>query len=467
MFIITRFAPSPTGCLHIGSIRTALYAWLFARNKKGKFILRIEDTDSERSIESSTVEIIKSLKWLGLNWDEGPYLQSDRIGYYKDIIKFMIRKGLAYKCYCTKNRLNLLRKEQLLMGKKPKYDYKCRNIKKDVINSLEYVVRFCNPLDGIVSFFDEIRGKISFKNEELDDFIIQRTNGLPTYNFCAVVDDRDMNITHVIRGEDHINNTPRQINLLKALDANIPIYAHVSMILDKNGEKLSKRKQVIGILDYKTQGYLPESLINYILRLGWAHGDQEIFNINEMIELFTLKGISKSPSRFDAKKLLWLNRFYINNLPKNYVIKHLKDQFKEKKIDYFNGPKLIELIQMFGSRYSTLRDIVIYSHYFYKSHIIYNIDSAKKYLVQSSIVILEHMYNKILNVGIWSLEQLLIMIRALVHELKIPCNNVFMPIRVAITGDTVSPSIHIVIYEIGKLRSLSRIKSALSYINDT
>ncbi|XBC40311.1 MAG: glutamate--tRNA ligase [Buchnera aphidicola (Nurudea ibofushi)] len=467
MNIVTRFAPSPTGCFHIGSARTALYAWLFARSNNGKFILRIEDTDSKRYKEGSTLGILRDLKWLGLNWDEGPYFQSAKFEYYKDIIQSMLKSGLAYKCYCTEVRLDLLRKKQLSLGEKPKYDRKCRIFLKDYKSDSRYVVRFCNPINGTVSFFDEIRGKISFKNEELDDVIIQRTNGLPTYNFCAAVDDRDMKITHVIRGEDHINNTPRQINLLEALGSKIPIYAHVSMILKKNGEKLSKRKKVIGISDYRLQGYLPESLLNYIVRLGWSNGNQEIFSIEDMIKLFTLKGINKSPSRFDINKLLWLNRFYIKSLPHNRIIEHLKYQFKKKSVNYLNGLNLSELIQLVGTRYSTLQDMVNFSHYFYKDHIIYNIDSAKKYLVKSSVVFLKSIYSRILSLETWTVEEILIAIRSLVSESNVDSNEVFMPIRVAITGDIISPSIHIVIYGIGKSRFLLRIESALSYISSS
>ncbi|XBC37728.1 MAG: glutamate--tRNA ligase [Buchnera aphidicola (Meitanaphis microgallis)] len=465
MSIITRFAPSPTGSLHIGSVRTALYAWLFARSKNGKFILRIEDTDFKRSTKIATSEIIKGLEWLGLNWDEGPYFQSEKLEYYKNIISSMVTSGLAYKCYCTNNRLSILRKNQLLNKQKPRYDRKCRHSGKSNENNSKYVVRFCNPIHGTVSFVDVIRGKIFFNNSELDDVIIQRTNGIPTYNFCAAIDDRDMNITHVIRGEDHINNTPRQINLLHALGSHIPIYAHVSMILDVHGKKLSKRQEVVSILEYKLQGYLPESLLNYIVRLGWAYGNQEIFSKNDMIKLFTLNGISKSPSRFDLNKLLWLNRFYIKNLPVSFVKKHLEYQFRKKNIDYSNGPDLIELIKIIGHRCNTLEDIVSSSYYFYSDHVVFNVDAAKKYLVKSSIIVLKHVYNKISNLEVWNLEELLVTIRIVVSELKMTFKLVSMPIRVAMTGNTISPSIHIVLYGVGKHRSLSRIQTALSYVD--
>ncbi|XBC40815.1 MAG: glutamate--tRNA ligase [Buchnera aphidicola (Nurudea yanoniella)] len=464
MLVITRFAPSPTGYLHIGSLRTALYSWLFARSKNGKFILRIEDTDFKRSTKVAISEIVKNLKWLGLDWDAGPYFQSEKIEYYKSIIISMIESGLAYKCYCTNDRLNILRKNQLLNGEKPKYDRKCRNFIHEHKNNAEYVVRFCNPLNGIVSFCDEIRGKISFNNNELDDVIIQRTSGIPTYNFCAVIDDRDMKITHVIRGEDHINNTPRQINLFNALQSKIPSYAHVSMILDTKGKKLSKRENVVSVSEYKFQGYLPDALLNYIVRLGWAHGNQEIFSINDMKKLFILNKVNPSPSRFDISKLLWLNRFYIRNLPKCLIKQHLKYQFKKQGIDYLEGPNLDELIDLVGSRYNTLRDMVYFSRYFYSNDITCNMEAFEKYLIKSTSTILERVYNEIMNIQIWSLKNVLIMIRMLINELNISFKELSMPVRVAITGDIVSPSIHIVIYGVGKKRSLLRIKDALLYI---
>ncbi|XBC39295.1 MAG: glutamate--tRNA ligase [Buchnera aphidicola (Nurudea shiraii)] len=464
MLVITRFAPSPTGCLHIGSVRTALYSWLFARSNNGKFILRIEDTDVKRSTKKSILEIIENLKWLGLDWDEGPYYQSTKIEYYKGIINSMITSGLAYRCYCTNDRLKILRKRQFLNGEKPKYDKKCRNIIYKDYHNVEHVVRFCNPLNGEVSFYDGIRGKISFQNSELDDVIIQRTNGIPTYNFCAVIDDRDMNITHVIRGEDHINNTPRQINIFRALNAKFPKYSHVSMILDVQGKKLSKRRDIVGISEYKSQGYLPEALLNYIVRLGWAYKNQEVFSINDMKKLFRIKGVNKSPSRFDLNKLLWLNRIYIRNSPKHVVKRYLEYQFKKEGIDYSNGLDLIELISLLGFRYSTLKDMVFHSRYFYDDNIVINEEFAKKYLTKSSMTILEYVYSKISSIETWNLENLSMMIHTISHELSINFKELSMPLRVAITGDIFSPSIHIVIYGVGKQRSLSRIQTAMLYV---
>ena len=366
MIIKTRFAPSPTGYFHIGSVRTALYSWLFAKHNKGLFLLRLEDTDFERSTTSSVDNIIKGLEWLGLTWDEGPYFQSKQLDKYREAAYEMLKSGHAYKCYCSKNRLDKLRKNQILMGLKPRYDRKCRNLKKEYATNKVYVIRFRNPKIGKVIFNDHIRGKIVFDNTELDDLIILRSNKIPTYNFCVVIDDRDMNITHVIRGEDHINNTPRQINILRALGVTIPQYAHVSMIVDSFGKKLSKRNNIVDIMEYYKMGYLPEAILNYIVRLGWSYGNQEIFNLNEMKKLFTLEGINKSSSVFDTKKLLWLNHHYINTLPVNYISQCLKYYFRQKNIDIKKGPVLTDVINILGHRCKTLQEFVKLSRYFYE-----------------------------------------------------------------------------------------------------
>uniref|UniRef100_A0A1A9UK61 Nondiscriminating glutamyl-tRNA synthetase EARS2, mitochondrial n=1 Tax=Glossina austeni TaxID=7395 RepID=A0A1A9UK61_GLOAU len=306
MKVITRFAPSPTGKLHLGSVRTALYSWLFARHFHGKFILRIENTDQTCIDQESIDSIINSMRWLGLNWDSGPHLQTNKINIYRKIIDDMVASGLAYPCYCSQERLNMLRSTQIKIGKKPKYDKFCRLLKYKNVKNKNYVIRFANPENGHVTFHDLIRGKITFQNSELDDLIILRSNKIPTYNFCAVVDDYDMNITHVIRGEDHLNNTPRQLNIFKALELIPPKYAHISMILDQNKRKLSKKNQDTDILQYQEDGILPEALLNYLVRLGWSYGNKEIFDINEMQKLFNISSINKSNCIFNKSKLLWI-----------------------------------------------------------------------------------------------------------------------------------------------------------------
>ena len=323
MKIKTRFAPSPTGYLHVGGARTALYSWLFSRHLGGEFVLRIEDTDLERSTQEAIDAIMDGMNWLNLDWDEGPYFQTKRFDRYNAVIDQMLDAGTAYRCYCSKERLEALREAQMANGEKPRYDGHCRDSQCTHGADEPSVVRFRNPQEGSVIFDDKIRGPIEFSNQELDDLIIRRTDGSPTYNFCVVIDDWDMEITHVIRGEDHINNTPRQINILKALGAPVPEYAHVSMILGDDGKKLSKRHGAVGVMQYRDDGYLPEALLNYLVRLGWSHGDQEIFSIEEMTQLFTLDAVSKSASAFNTEKLQWLNHHYINSLPPEQVAVHL------------------------------------------------------------------------------------------------------------------------------------------------
>ena len=465
MTIKTRFAPSPTGYLHIGSARTALYSWLFAKHNKGVFVLRFEDTDFERSTTSSVKGILDGLQWLGLKWNEGPYFQSKRLKYYINIIHSMMASGQAYKCYCSSDRLEELRKNQILQGKKPRYDGKCRDHKIYDSENISYVIRFRNPEQGQVVFYDEIRGKIIFENKELDDLIILRSNGIPTYNFCVVIDDRDMKITHVIRGEDHINNTPRQINILKSLGAAIPIYAHVSMITDSSGKKLSKRNNVIDVMEYHKEGYLPEAILNYILRLGWAHGNQEIFSRDEMKKLFRLEGLSKSASCFNIKKLLWYNHYYINKLSVDYIAQCLEYHFKVENIDISDGPILTKIIKILSHRCNTLKEIVQLSSYFYQEFDYLKNDITRKYLNINNMIILKEISEIIKKISVWSIGNLSDSIRLLSIKLNISLSSVAMPIRFAVTGAVISPSIDTTMYFIGKNRVLLRINKAMHYIN--
>ncbi|WP_016606040.1 glutamate--tRNA ligase, partial [Yersinia pestis] len=356
MKIKTRFAPSPTGYLHVGGARTALYSWLFSRHLGGEFVLRIEDTDLGRSTQEAIDAIMDGMNWLNLDWDEGPYFQTKRFDRYNAVIDQMLDAGTAYRCYCSKERLEALREAQMANGEKPRYDGHCRDSQCTHGADEPSVVRFRNPQEGSVIFDDKIRGPIEFSNQELDDLIIRRTDGSPTYNFCVVIDDWDMEITHVIRGEDHINNTPRQINILKALGAPVPEYAHVSMILGDDGKKLSKRHGAVGVMQYRDDGYLPEALLNYLVRLGWSHGDQEIFSIEEMTQLFTLDAVSKSASAFNTEKLQWLNHHYINSLPPEQVAVHLSWHVEQLGIDTRNGPELVEIVKLLGERCKTLKE---------------------------------------------------------------------------------------------------------------
>ncbi|HCT3783915.1 glutamate--tRNA ligase [Proteus mirabilis] len=464
--IKTRFAPSPTGYLHVGGARTALYSWLFSRHNKGEFVLRIEDTDLERSTQPAIDAIMDGMNWLNLNWDEGPYYQTKRFDRYNQVIDQMLEAGTAYRCYCSKERLEKLREDQMAKGEKPRYDGCCRHGDHNHTPDEPHVVRFLNPQEGSVIFDDKIRGPIEFSNQELDDLIIRRTDGSPTYNFCVVIDDWDMEITHVIRGEDHINNTPRQINILKALGAPVPEYAHVSMILGDDGKKLSKRYNAVSVMQYRDDGYLPEALLNYLVRLGWSHGDQEIFSIDEMIKDFTLEAISKSASAFNTDKLLWLNHHYINTLPAEQVAVHLDWHIKQQNIDTSNGPSLVELIKLLGERCKTLKEMAESCHYFYVDFDSFEETAAKKHLRPVARQPLEVVRDKLSAITDWTAENVHKAIQETAEELEVGMGKVGMPLRVAVTGAGQSPALDVTVHAIGKARSIARINKALDFITD-
>ncbi|MBG5985496.1 glutamate--tRNA ligase [Proteus vulgaris] len=464
--IKTRFAPSPTGYLHVGGARTALYSWLYSRHNKGEFVLRIEDTDLERSTQPAIDAIMDGMNWLNLNWDEGPYYQTKRFDRYNQVIDQMLSAGTAYRCYCSKERLEQLREDQMAKGEKPRYDGCCRGGNHNHSADEPHVVRFLNPQEGSVIFDDKIRGPIEFSNLELDDLIIRRTDGSPTYNFCVVIDDWDMEITHVIRGEDHINNTPRQINILKALGAPVPEYAHVSMILGDDGKKLSKRYNAVSVMQYRDDGYLPEALLNYLVRLGWSHGDQEIFSIDEMIEHFTLEAISKSASAFNTDKLLWLNHHYINTLPAEKVAVHLDWHIKQQNIDTSNGPSLVELIKLLGERCKTLKEMAESCHYFYVDFETFEETAAKKHLRPVARQPLEVVRDKLSAITDWTAENVHQAIQDTADELEIGMGKVGMPLRVAVTGAGQSPGLDVTVHAIGKTRSIARINKALDFITE-
>ncbi|ATM99994.1 MULTISPECIES: glutamate--tRNA ligase [Proteus] len=464
--IKTRFAPSPTGYLHVGGARTALYSWLYSRHNKGEFVLRIEDTDLERSTQPAIDAIMDGMNWLNLNWDEGPYYQTKRFDRYNQVIDQMLSAGTAYRCYCSKERLEQLREDQMAKGEKPRYDGCCRGGNHNHSADEPHVVRFLNPQEGSVIFDDKIRGPIEFSNQELDDLIIRRTDGSPTYNFCVVIDDWDMEITHVIRGEDHINNTPRQINILKALGAPVPEYAHVSMILGDDGKKLSKRYNAVSVMQYRDDGYLPEALLNYLVRLGWSHGDQEIFTIDEMIEHFTLEAISKSASAFNTDKLLWLNHHYINTLPAEKVAVHLDWHIKQQNIDTSNGPSLVELIKLLGERCKTLKEMAESCHYFYVDFDTFEETAAKKHLRPVARQPLEVVRDKLSAITEWTAENVHQAIQDTANELEVGMGKVGMPLRVAVTGAGQSPGLDVTVHAIGKTRSVARINKALDFITE-
>lgn len=465
MTICTRFAPSPTGNIHLGGIRTALYNWLYARNRGGKFVLRIEDTDQERSTKEAVDIITDSMAWLGLDQDAGPYYQTARLDRYRQAAEQLIAAGLAYRCYCSKERLDKLRAEQLLGKGKPRYDGYCRD--KNIIDKKQpYVIRFKNSQGGSVDFVDQVLGPLSFQNSELDDLIIMRTDGFPTYNFCVVIDDLDMKITHVIRGTDHINNTPRQINIFNAFGATPPVYGHIPLVLDSDGKLLSKRRGAISVLQYRDEGFLPEAILNYLVRLGWSHGDQEIFSKDEMIKLFDIKGINKAAASFDPAKLLWLNRHYIKNLEPNIIVSHLEPIMQKLKIDYKkDGPTLLELVIAFRERVETLHEMATKSRYFYEDFADYE-ETAKKHLKLEIIPFIKACQARLDQLAQWHDEELHKVVENIAEQFGLKMGKIAQPLRVAITGSTVSPPLNVTMRLIGRKRTLDRIDRVLSYLAD-
>ena len=462
MSIRTRFAPSPTGYLHIGGARTALFSWLYARKHGGKFILRIEDTDRERSTEESVNAILEGMTWLGLEYDEGPFYQTDRFDRYNEIIDQLMENGHAYRCNCSRERLDDLREKQMANKEKPRYDGLCRH--KDFNPDEPHVIRFRNPQEGSVVINDLIRGKIVIQNNELDDLIIRRSDGTPTYNLTVVVDDLDMKISHVIRGDDHINNTPRQINILKAMGETIPHYGHVPMILGEDGARLSKRHGATSVIQYREMGFLPEALLNYLIRLGWSHGDQELFSIDEMIELFELENVNRTASTFNNEKLLWLNQHYIKHDDPARIAHLLSPHMGEHGVDPAVDPTLSEVVQAQQERASTLVEMAEISTFFYKDFDEYDADAAKKQLRPVAEVPLQKLHEAFEKLDDWQAEPIHKVVQDVADTLELKMGKVGMPLRVAVAGRSSSPSIDITLKLLGKERTLARIKKALAFI---
>ncbi|MBF4256079.1 glutamate--tRNA ligase [Vibrio anguillarum] len=467
MTVKTRFAPSPTGYLHVGGARTALYSWLYAKSQGGEFVLRIEDTDLERSTQEAVDAILEGMTWLGLNWDEGPYFQTKHFDRYNEVVDKLLAEDKAYKCYASKELLDEVRAEQEANKEMPRYDAdhpKIKAVNDAAKEGDPCVIRFRNPKEGSVIFDDQIRGRIEISNSQMDDLIIRRTDGSPTYNFCVVVDDWDMGITHVVRGEDHINNTPRQINIYEALGAPVPVFAHCAMILGDDGAKLSKRHGAVSVMQYRDEGYLPEALNNYLVRLGWSHGDQEIFSREEMIQFFSLNAISKSASAFNTDKLLWLNNHYIKTSEPEYVAKHLEWHFEQQGINKDNGPALAEIVKLVGERCNTLVELAAQSRYFFEDFAEFDADAAKKHLRGVAKEPLALALSKLEALNDWTTENLHAVIAQVCEELEIGMGKIGMPLRVAVTGGGQSPSVDAVMQLIGKERVIARINMALAFI---
>ncbi|RBW47462.1 glutamate--tRNA ligase [Psychromonas sp. B3M02] len=467
MTVKTRFAPSPTGYLHVGGARTALYSWLHAKSKGGQFVLRIEDTDIERSTQEAVDAILEGMKWLGLDWDEGPYYQTKRFDRYNEMVEKLLAEDKAYKCYAPKTLLDEIRAEQEANKEMARYDAnhpKIVAVNAAATEDQDCVIRFRNPKQGSVVFEDEIRGKIEIANDQLDDLIIRRSDGSPTYNFCVVVDDWDMGITNVVRGEDHINNTPRQINIYEALGAPVPSFAHCSMILGDDGAKLSKRHGAVSVMQYRDEGFLPNALNNYLVRLGWSHGDQEVFSEQEMIDLFSLDGVSKSASAFNTDKLLWLNNHYIKTSDPAYVAEHLQWHMDQQNIDTSNGPALTEVVTALAERAKTLVELASSSRYFYEDYEEFDATAAKKHLRPVAKEALVLVQSKLQATDDWSMENLHKIIEDTATELEVGMGKVGMPLRVAITGAGQSPSLDVTLALIGQERSVARISRAIAFI---
>ena len=459
----TRFAPSPTGYLHIGGARTALYSWLHARRHGGRFVLRIEDTDLERSTAESVNAILEGMTWLGLEYDEGPFYQTDRFARYKEVIQQLMDKGLAYHCYCTREELEAMREEAMRRKEKPRYDARCRT-RSEAREGVEPVIRFKNPTDGVVVVDDLIKGKVVFQNSELDDLIIARSDGTPTYNLTVVVDDWDMGITHVIRGDDHLNNTPRQINLLTALGAELPVYAHVPMILGEDGKRLSKRHGAVSVMQYREEGYLPEALLNYLVRLGWSCGDQEIFSIDEMIELFDVSDVNSAASTFNPEKLLWLNQQYIMAAEPEKIAHHLGIHLGKLGIDPCEGPDILEVVKAQKERAQTLVEMARISEFIYRDFEDYDEQAAKKHLRPVAEVPLLKVREALQALDDWREESLHAVVQNVAEELDVKMGKVAQPLRVAVVGRAASPGIDVTLKLVGKEACLRRIDRALDFI---
>lgn len=464
MEVRTRFAPSPTGYLHIGGVRTALFSWLYARHNQGKFILRIEDTDRERSTQESVDAILRGMEWLGLDYDEGPYYQTQCFDRYKEVIEQLLNEGKAYRCYCTREELDALRQEQQKNKQKPRYDGRYRDYTGAIPKGIDPVIRFKNPLDGEVIINDLVLGEIKISNTELDDLIIARSDGTPTYNLTVIVDDLDMNISHVIRGDDHVNNTPRQINMIDALGGTIPQYAHVPMILGNDGKRMSKRHGAVSVSAYEDEGYLPEALLNYLVRLGWAHGDQEIFSKQEMIALFSLEHVNKSAAAFDIDKLQWLNQQYLKSTPDKVLADMLKKKYASKNIGIQSDRQLEQVATIQKERVKTINELANSSEYFFNDFDSYDEKSVKKHFKFTSLPVLQSMLEQFSTVETWNAETINQCIHAYAEKSELKLGKIAPPIRVAVCGSANSPSIDITLELVGKEKTLARLERAISHI---
>jgi glutamyl-tRNA synthetase len=464
MTVRTRFAPSPTGYLHIGGARTALFSWAYARKHGGKFVLRIEDTDVERSTPAAVQAILDGMQWLSLDYDEGPFYQMQGMPRYREVIQQMLAAGAAYYCYTSTEELDALREAQRACNEKPRYDGRWRpeagKVLPKIPEGIKPVVRFKNPSEGVTAWKDLVKGDIEFANNELDDLIIARADGTPTYNFCVVVDDWDMKITHVIRGDDHVNNTPRQINILKALGATVPQYAHLSMILGDDGQKLSKRHGAVSVMQYDEDGYLPEAVLNYLARLGWSHGDEEVFSVKQFCEWFDLDHITPSAAQFNTEKLNWLNSHYLKLADNARLVSLVLPRLVSRGITVGNEPALDKVVTLYKERVATLNELANAAEVFYKN---LQLDQAllDTHLSAEAVPVLHELLQGLGGVA-WEAPAIAALIKELItkHGLKMP--KVAMPLRVMLVGQTQTPSVDALLTLFPREMVLERIRRGLT-----
>ena len=463
---VTRFPPSPTGYLHVGGARTALFNWLHAKKTGGELVLRIEDTDRERSTDEAVRVIFEGLQWLGLDWNRGPFYQSQRSEQYAAAIRRLLDEGKAYHCFCSREKLAAAREALRAAGHKPRYDRHCRDRDRQPAAGESAVVRFKNPLQGAVVFDDEVRGRVAIDNDQLDDLIIARSDGTPTYNLSVVVDDVEMGVSHIIRGDDHINNTPRQINIFRALGAPLPVFAHVPLIAGADGRRLSKRHGAVSVLEYRDQGILPEALLNYLVRLGWSHGDREIFSRDEMIALFDIKAVNPAAASFDLAKLLWVNQHYLRQAEPERLAGELATRLGRRGIDPDGGPPLAEVAEIMAARVRSLEEMADKVVYLYGDFHEYEPAAAKKYLSADSATLLKALHDALVAVEAWREPDLNAAMARVLEAQSVKLGAIAQPLRVAISGGAATPPIDTTLRLVGRQRSLARIRNALNFIAD-
>jgi glutamyl-tRNA synthetase len=461
MTVKTRFAPSPTGFLHIGGVRTALFSWLYARHHGGQFVLRIEDTDRERSTQAAVDAILEAMDWLGLAHDEGPYYQTQRMDRYRELAAQLLEKGSAYHCYCSRDDLDQMRAAQMARGENPRYDGRCRD-RQSPVAGVSPVLRFRTPQAGVTVVDDLVRGRVEFQNAELDDLIIMRSDGTPTFHFGVVVDDGDTQITHVIRGDDHLNNTPRQMHILDALGFARPVYGHLPMILGPDGAKLSKRHGAVNVLEYRDAGYLPDAVLNYLVRLGWSHGDQELFSRDEMIRLFDIAAVNASASRFDTGKLDWINQQYLRSGDPEVIAPRLVAQLAAAGLDVRQGPPAAAVIEAYRERATTLRDIATSARYLYAEPADIDAAAVSKHLTAAIAGPLRLFTTRLAGTADWTRAAIHAVMAAVAAECGIGFGKLGQPVRVAVTGGTVSPPIDVTLELLGRERTLERLARAVT-----